>query len=306
MSKSVDKIQHIRQIQIKATRNVNDLFAGLYRSTFKGRGLEFEDVREYEIGDDIRTIDWNVTARHQKPYVKNFREERELTIILMMDISKSTHFTHQRKLKSEVIAEIAAVLAFSAIKNQDKVGLVLFTEDVELYLPPRKGLRHVLRVIRELLFFSPNHRGTDINKVLSFVNKVQKKTAICFLISDFLAEDFSHAGTITNKHHDLIAIHASDEYEKSIPNLGLVTFKDLETEKTTIVDTSSSYIRENYERDNQIREKEIKNLMGRLGVDLISVGTDEGYVEALKLFFKREGDRDIELLLLILFYLLVL
>ncbi len=226
---SKDSFEHIRAIQIRATRNVNDLFGGIYRSVFKGRGLEFEDVREYEPGDEIRSIDWNVTARMQNAYVKNYREERELSVMLVVDVSASSHFGHASYLKSELITEIAALLAFSAIKNQDKVGLLLFSDQIELYLRPKKGSRHVLRIIRELLYFQPKQRGTDLQKALAFLGKVQRHQTVCFIISDFISGDFSHELQLTAKRHETIAIYVYDDYEIQFPNIGLIALQDLES-----------------------------------------------------------------------------
>lgn len=286
-----DAFQHIRKLQIKALRNVEDLFAGIYRSTFKGKGLEFEDVRKYQPGDDIRTIDWNVTARSQQTFVKNFREERELTVMLVIDISASSHFGHIHRLKSEMIAELAALIAFSAIKNQDKVGLLLFTNEVELYLKPKKGVRHVLRVIRELLYFSPKNKETNLPKALSFLGRVQRKHAICFLISDFLAYD-SHLPShkemalIANRH-ELIAFHVYDSYEREFTPRGLFRLRDLESGEERDVDTSASVVQEHFQNQTQKQAKEIKKLIGKVGGDYMAVHTGESSSAVLQRFFKR-------------------
>ena len=282
---------HIRRLQIKALRNVNDLFAGIYRSSFKGRGLEFEDIREYQQGDDIRAIDWNVTARSQHPFVKNFREERELTVILAVDISASSQYSHTSKLKSEMIAELSALIAFSAIKNQDKVGLLLFSDEVELYLKPKKGARHVLRVIRKLLYFSPQHKGTDIPKALSFLGRVQRKQAICFLISDFLEGDFSKQVALLTRRHELIAFHVYDDYEKEFSPKALLNLKDLETDQEIIVDTGDSKVRNNFQSRAKEQEKLTRRLFEGAGADYMSMHTGESSSTVLQRFFKRRGQR---------------
>lgn len=284
-----DVIQHIRSIQIKAARDVNDLFGGIYRSVFKGRGLEFEDVREYEPGDEIRSIDWNVTARMQNVYVKNYREERELSVMLVIDISASSLFGHASYLKSELIAEIAALLAFSAIKNQDKVGLLLFSDQVELYLPPKKGSRHVLRIIRELLYFQPQKRGTDLQKALAFLGKVQKHQTICFLISDFISKDFAHELKLIAKKHELIAIYIYDDYERLFPDLGMVTLRDLESNVKKLVDSSDPATKKAYQEISKQEFENVKKMIGKSGADFVPIRTSESYLNAIRIFFKKRG-----------------
>jgi uncharacterized protein (DUF58 family) len=284
-----EDFQRIRRIQLKVSRNVNDLFAGIYRSAFKGRGLEFEDVREYHPGDDVRSIDWNVTARLQTPYSKNFREERELTVMLVVDISASTRFSHTSHLKSEWIAEIGALLAFSAIKNQDKVGLLLFSDEIELYLRPKKGIKHVLRVIRELLYFQPRKTGTNLKKSLAFLGHVQKRQAICFLISDFLNMDYSHEINLIAKRHELIAIQVHDSYETAFPSMGLVTVRDLESQQIVLVDTSNEKVQKNFQEKASHHQHLLKQTMQRAGADFIYLHSDESYVKALQQFFKHRG-----------------
>lgn len=283
--------QHIRAIQIKATREVNDLFGGIYRSVFKGRGLEFEEVREYQAGDDIRSIDWNVTARMQNPYVKNYQEERELTVMLIVDISSSAHFGHSKRLKSELIAEIGAVLAFSAIKNHDKVGLLLFSNQIELYLPPKKGKRHVLRVIRELLFFKPQHNGTDLYSALSFLGKVQKHKSICFLISDFIGEICKQELLLTAKRHEVIAIQIYDDYERQFPSLGLMTLKDLESNNYKSIDTSNLTSQKDFVEKSKQKQIELQKSMSKASIDLISIRTTDSYIQILHHFFKTRGSK---------------
>jgi uncharacterized protein (DUF58 family) len=282
----VDAFRHIRRLQIRTIRRVEDLFAGAYHSAFKGKGLEFEEVREYHPGDDVRQIDWNVTARLQTPFVKTFQEERELTVLLVVDISASTRFGSSSRLKKEIMAEIGAILAFSAIKNQDKVGLILFTNQIELFLRPKKGTRHVLRVIRELLFFPPKQRGTDLQQVLSFLGKVQRKRAICFLISDFLTTDFAHEAALIAKRHDLIAIGLNDPYEQTFPNMGLLHLADLESGDMQLIDTSYSELQHQFQTHAQERQIALKQLMSRIGANLIQLDTEKPYMDALHTFFK--------------------
>lgn len=284
-----ESYRYIRRLQIKALRNVDDLFAGIYRSAFKGKGLEFEDVREYEPGDDIRTIDWNVTARSQRPYVKNFREERELTVMLVVDISASSRYSHTSRFKSEMIAELAALLAFSAIKNQDKVGLILFSSQIELYLKPKKGVRHVLRVIRELLYFKPEHEGTDLPKALAFLGRVQRKHAICFLISDFLSGDFSRPVSVIAKRHELIAFHVYDAFEKEFAPQGLFTLRDLESHVEALIDTGDRRVREHFEQKAREQAAAVKRLFQKTGADYFSMHTGESSADVLQRFFRLRG-----------------
>lgn len=289
MIERTEAFQNIRRLQIKALHNVDDLFAGIYRSAFKGKGLEFEDVREYQPGDDIRTIDWNVTARSQNPFVKNFREERELTVMLVVDISASSHFSHLNRFKSEMIAELAALLAFSAIKNQDKVGLLLFTNEIELYLKPKKGVRHVLRVIRELLYFQPKNKGTDLPKALSFLGRVQRKKAICFLISDFLTNDFGKQAAVIAQRHELIAFHVYDTYETLFAPQGLFYLRDLESEEEAIVDTGDVNVQKHFKNKTQENTLVIKRLFERVGADYTAMHTGESSSTVLQRFFRLRG-----------------
>lgn len=286
---SKEAFKQIRSIQIKATRNVNDLFGGIYRSVFKGKGLEFEDVREYEPGDEIRSIDWNVTGRMQNTFVKNYREERELSVMLVVDISASSRFGHASHLKSELISEIAALLAFSAIKNQDKVGLILFTDQIELFLRPKKGSRHVLRIIRELLYFQPKHLGTNLQKALVFLGQVQRHHTICFLISDFISNNFGHELTLTAKKHETIAIHVYDDYEKQLPSIGLLSLHDLESNEQKLVDSSENGMQEAFQKASRERFKELRKTIFSSGADYICIQTNESYTKALQKFFKKRG-----------------
>lgn len=294
MAKSTkDLFEHIRRIEIKTLRKVNSLFAGAYHSAFKGLGLEFEDVREYIPGDDADLIHWPLTAKMQRPYVKNFREERELTVVLIVDISASTRFGSQNFLKSDLIAEIGALLAFSAIKNHDKVGLLLYSEEVELYIKPQKNIRHVLRIIRELLFFKPKHKGTNIQKAFEFLGKVQKKRhAICFIISDFLGiQPKKYQIQLLSRHNELIFIEIFDRYEQTFPALGLAYVKDLEGGKIELLDTSTREFQEHYQAQAASKKGDFRKTIIQIGADLISIRTDESYSNALRKFFKLRGRR---------------
>ena len=275
----------IRRIHFQTTHPVNSILAGAYKSAFKGRGMEFEEVREYQSGDEIRLIDWNVTARMNHPYVKNFREERELTVTLIVDISASTNFGSGHHLKSELIAEISALLAFSAIKNHDKVALILFTDRVEKYFPPRKGTRHVLRIIRELLTYKSEKKGTNIGSALSFLSKVQKQSSICFLISDGISPDYSKEVAIGAKKHDLILLAITDPCEFQLPNLNLATFSDLETGEEKLIDTSSKEVENNLKESTEQRLNVQRNLMQRYGASFLKIDTDQSYIHQLRLFF---------------------
>lgn len=275
----------ISRIQFQTTRLADDVLAGAYRSAFKGRGMEFEEVREYQPGDEVRTIDWNVTARMRRPYVKTFREERELTMTLVVDISASTRFGSGHQLKSELVAEIAAVLAFSAIKNNDKVALILFSNKVEKYFPPNKGTRHVLRVIRELLVYEPKNQGTNVAEALSFLGKVQQHSSICFLISDFICDDYTHEAAVIAKRHDLIALAIEDPSEIIFPKMDLVAFKDLESGEERLIDTSSTAVRQQLKTEGQQRLAAQEKLMRKLGADFLSIQTDRPYMPQLRKFF---------------------
>jgi uncharacterized protein (DUF58 family) len=291
MNSPSEALHHIRRLQIKALRNVEDLFAGIYRSAFKGKGLEFEDVREYAPGDDIRSIDWNVTARSQKPYVKNFREERELTVMLIVDVSASSQYSHTSRFKSELIAELAALLAFSAIKNQDKVGLLLFSNEIELYLKPKKGISHVLRVIRELLYFKPKHEGTDLPQALSFLGRVQKKHTISFLISDFLTANFSRQASVTAKRHELIAFHVYDSFEREFAPKGLFSLHDLESRLQAVIDTADPSVRKEFENKAKKQSEEVKKLIEKAGASYYPIHTGENSADALQRFFRLRGKK---------------
>lgn len=275
----------IRRIQYQSTRLANDLLAGAYRSAFRGKGMEFEEVREYQTGDDVRAIDWNVTARMNRPFVKSFREERDMTVTLAVDISASTQFGTGNSSKREFITEIAAVLAFSALKNSDRVGLVLFSSEVEKYYPPAKGTRHILKIIRELLAHEAEHQGTDIRKALCFLGKVHRHSSICFLISDFISPDYSHEVGIIASKHDLISISVSNPSEKELPQLGLVSLFDLETGEDKLVDTSSPALREHFKKESSLALETNRMLMLKNGADFLEVRTDQPYLPQVRKFF---------------------
>ena len=279
-------LNQIRYIQIITSRLVNEVFAGEYQSVFKGRGMEFEEVREYQPGDDIRSIDWNVTARMNTPYVKKFIEERELTVMILLDVSGSFYFSSVNKLKRRLSAEVASILAFSAMRNKDKVGLVLFTDQIEKFLPPKKGLNYGLRIIREALYFQPSSQRTNISRALDFLNKVCKRKAVVFIISDFYSEDFEHTLSLTNKHHDLIAVTITDPRELELPSLGIVSFFDPEAGEEIIVDTSPK-VREAFKKRALSFFEKRDKLFERLGIDNISLRTDIPYKDSLVAFFTK-------------------
>ena len=286
-------LKRIRRIEITTSRIVTDVFSGQYHSVFKGRGMEFDEVRPYEPGDEIRSIDWNVTARTGLPYVKKFVEERELTVMLLLDMSASSFFGTAGRLKSELAAELCAVLAFSAIRNNDKVGLIIFTDRIEKFVPPRKGLRHVLRVVREALYFKPQGKNTDINAALLYLSRVTTRRTVAFIISDFFAPDFKKKLAVANKRHDLIAITITDPAEQSLEDVGILMLDDPETGESFMIDTSDKRLRENYAEKNKKRQEEKKYLFRSSGVDLIDVRTDIPYTMSLMKFFRvREKRRN--------------
>jgi len=286
-------IRKIRRIEIRTRRLVNDSFAGEYHAIFKGRGMEFDEVRPYQPGDEVRDIDWNVTARTGDLFVKRFVEERELTVMLVVDASGSGQFGTVNRFKREIAAELAAVLAFSAITNNDKVGLLVFTDRVELFISPRKGRRHVLRLIRDLLAFEPEGRGTDLKLALNMVNRVLKRSSIVFLISDFLAppETYRSVLQISNRRHDVIAVNVTDPREEEWPKVGLLTLEDAETGQTQWVDTSSRHWRESFtERVNELTTAR-ERVFRKAKVDRINITTDAEYVTPLTKFFERRVRR---------------
>lgn len=284
-------LKKVKQIQIRSSRLVNDVLAGEYVSVFKGRGMEFEEVREYQIGDDIRSIDWNVTARLGHPYIKRFSEERELTIMFLVDLSSSGKFGSVNQFKNEITTEACALLALSAIRNNDKVGLILFTDRIEKFVPPKKGKTHVLRVIREVLYFKPERKGTDISIALEYLIKITKRKTVSFLMSDFLTSGFEHTLRITNKRHDMIAVSITDPRELEIPNVGFITLKDAETGETTLIDTSDKKLRRAFYLQNTKNREERKKMFRTIGVDMIDLRTDSPYVEPIMNFFRMREKR---------------
>ncbi|HEV3117529.1 MAG TPA: DUF58 domain-containing protein [Gemmataceae bacterium] len=279
-------IRQIRRLQIRARRTVENLVGGEYHSVFKGMGIAFEEVREYQPGDDIRTIDWNVTARMGHPFIKRYIEERELTVLLVIDCSGSQQFGTLVQQKKEVMAELAAVLAFSAINNNDKVGLVAFTDRVERFVPPRKGARHVLRLIRDILFFQPEQRGTCLRDALDFVNRILRRRSIIFLLSDFVDRDFENALKRTARRHDLIAIQITDPREEELPPVGLLELEDAETGQRVLLDTSSRLVRAAYARGARQRRDALRQVARSSGADLVEVSTDGSHLDALIRFFR--------------------
>jgi len=282
-------LKKVRKIEIKTRRLSDHIFGGEYHSTFKGRGMTFSEVRQYQYGDDIRAIDWNVTARYNEPYVKVFEEERELTMMLMVDISGSEFFGTNQQFKRDTATEIAATLAFSAIQNNDKVGLILFSDQVELYIPPKKGKSHVLRIIRELIEFSPRSKQTNINEALKFLSNVMKKKAIVFLLSDFMDDDYEQTLKIAGRKHDVTGIKVFDKHDEEIPNLGIVPMQDAETGTVQLINTSSKSIRNNYKANALRLDDYYTKTFSRSGAGTISTRVDENYVKKLLGYFKHKG-----------------
>ncbi|AWM13551.1 DUF58 domain-containing protein [Flavobacterium sp. NRK F10] len=279
-------LKKVRKIEIKTRRLSDHVFSGEYHTSFKGRGMTFSEVRQYQFGDDVRAIDWNVTARYNEPYVKVFEEERELTMMLMVDCSGSESFGTKNQLKSEIITEIAATLAFSSTQNNDKVGLILFSDEIELFIPPKKGKSHVLRIIRELIEFTPKSKKTDLAQALRFLSSVLKKKAIVFLISDFMIGDYEHTLKIAAKKHDVTGIRVFDRREEALPNIGMVNMLDAETRETLWVDTNSKAVRQNYEKYYHDNVHYFTNTFSRCGAGSVSSRVDESYVTKLLGYFK--------------------
>ena len=284
-------LRKIRRLELRTRRLVESSFAGQYQSVFKGRGMNFEEVRPYSPGDEIRAIDWNVTARTGEPYIKKFTEEREMTVMIVLDVSASGDFGSVRESKREMAAEVASILAFSAIHNNDKVGLLLFSDRVELFIPPKKGRLHILRLIREMLFFSPKGRGTDLAGALEYMNKVITRRAVVFVISDFLTGDFSRPLTVSARRHDMVALTVVDPAEEALPDVGVILLEDPETGEQIEVDTSRRAITGHYERLAGERAKELGTLFGSRGVDMVQLRTDKDYLPVLRSFFDRRGRR---------------
>ncbi|HIC31407.1 MAG TPA: DUF58 domain-containing protein [Flavobacteriaceae bacterium] len=282
-------LKKVRKIEIKTRRLSDHIFGGEYHSTFKGRGMTFSEVRQYQFGDDVRNIDWNVTARYNEPYVKVFEEERELTMMLMVDVSGSEFFGTEQQFKNEVITEIAATLAFSATQNNDKIGLILFSDDIELYIPPKKGRSHVLRIIRELIEFQPKSKQTNISEALKFLRNVMKKKAIVFMMSDFIAEDYKQTLKIAAGKHDITGIRIYDKHEENIPNLGMVNMQDEESGELMLVNTSSKQVRQEYSNFYAEKVNYFKDSFAKSGAGSLSCRTDESYVKKLLGYFKTRG-----------------
>ena len=282
-------LKKVRKIEIKTRRLSDHVFGGEYHSTFKGRGMTFSEVRQYQYGDDVRNIDWNVTARYNAPFVKVFEEERELTLMLMVDISGSKFFGTDNDLKKNIATEISATLAFSAIQNNDKVGLILFTDNVELYIPPAKGRTHILRIIRELIEFKPKSKRTDISTALEFFSNVTSKKSIAFLLSDFISKDYQKALSIASKKHDLTGIRIYDKFEEEMPNLGLIPMIDQETDKVEFIDTGSKDVRKNFKINSLKMRDEFETTFKRNGSGTINCRTDQSYVKLLLGYFKNRG-----------------
>ncbi len=284
-------LRKVRRLEIATRGLVNNVFSGEYHSVFKGRGMSFAEVREYQVGDDVRTIDWNVTARMDRPYVKLFDEERDLTVMLLVDASLSGEFGSGERMKGEVAVEICALLAFSAIKNNDKVGLIIFTDRIEKFVPPRKGRSHVLRVLRELLYFQPRHRATDIGMALEYLMRVIRRRSIVFLVSDFLASGFHRGLRVANRRHDVVAIRVRDPRERELPRVGFVEFEDAETGEQLILNTSDPEVREAFRTQVRREDEELRSFLNSISVDSIEVDSDRSYLELLIRFFRTRSRR---------------
>lgn len=280
-------LKKVRKIEIKTKGLSNHIFSGEYHSAFKGRGMSFSEVRNYQYGDDVRNIDWNVTARYNEPFVKVFEEERELTVILLIDVSKSSFFGTANQFKSEIITEICAVLAFSAITNNDKVGVIFFTDKIEKYIPPKKGKKHILLIIRELLDYKPKSGQTDLNVALQFFNNIQKKRSTSFILSDFMCKGYEDSLRIASKRHDLVGIHVHDKRESELPNVGLIRAQDAESGKVIWLDTARKSVRDRYKQHFDNHYDYFKQTFLKTGLDVVSILTDESYINALLKFFKK-------------------
>jgi len=286
---TTELIKKVRKIEIKTRGLSQELFSGEYHTAFKGRGMSFSEVREYQVGDEIRTIDWNVTARFGHPYVKVFEEERELTVTLLVDVSGSENFGTKKQFKQDMITELCAVLAFSAIQNNDKIGVIFFSDKIEKFIPPKKGKSHILHIIRELIQFKPESRKTNITQALRYFTNVIKKKSIVFVISDFMDDGFYDALKIASRKHDVVALRIYDKRERELPNMGLAKFKDPETGQVMWLDTSSKDVRLHYYAAVREREKMLKDIFIRSGVDTANISTDESYIQPLTTLFKSRG-----------------
>lgn len=286
---TTDLLKKIKKIEIKSKGLSNQIFSGEYHSAFKGRGMTFSEVREYQYGDEIRAIDWNVTARFNHPFVKIFEEEREMTVMLVIDVSGSENFGSQRQLKKDLILELAATLAFAATTNNDKIGVILFSDKIEKFIPPKKGKTHILRIISELIRFKPEHTGTDVSMALKYLTNAIKRRSTTFVISDFMSESFIDALKLANKKHDLIALRVFDSHEMELPDVGLMKMMDYESGKEIWVDTSDKKLREQFKKQNLINNLKINDAFNRSGVDYAEILTHQSFVRPLmNLFKKRE------------------
>ena len=278
-------LKKVRKIEIKTKRLSKHIFSGEYHSAFKGRGMSFSEVRAYHYGDDVRNIDWNVTARTNEAHVKVYEEERELTVMLLIDVSKSSFFGTSQQFKNEYITELAAVISFSAINNNDKVGAILFTDQVEMYIPPKKGRQHILRIIRELIYHEPKSNGTNLKEPLQYLNNIIKKKSIAFILSDFITDSYEESLRIAAKKHDIIGLHVYDRYEKTIPDVGLIDVVDAETGQKKVIDTSSKSLRTKYEMKFLERQARFLKNFQKLGLKTTSISTEDDYIkEMIKLF----------------------
>ena len=286
-----DLLKKVRQIEIKTRGLSNHIFAGEYNTAFKGKGMAFSEVRDYQNGDDVRLIDWNVTARYNSPFVKVFEEEREMTVMLMIDVSGSNNFGSNKNFKKELATEIGAVLAFSAIKNNDKVGVIFFSDIIEKFIPPKKGKKHILRIIREIISFIPSSKKTDLSVALEYFNSVISRRSICFILSDFISSSFKKPLQIASRKHDVVALKLIDKREEIIPNIGLVPIEDAESGKKIIIDTSSKFFISKLSEEKNKRNNKLKSLMNESSVDLINLYNGEDYVKPLINFFKKRSSK---------------
>jgi len=286
---TTDLLKKVRKIEIKSRGLSSQIFAGEYHSAFKGKGMAFSEVREYQFGDDIRNIDWNVTARFNHPYIKIFEEERELTVVLLIDVSGSKEFGSQQQLKQDLVTEISAVLSFSAIQNNDKIGVVFFSDKIEKFIPPLKGKKHILRIIRELIDFKPDNNLTNISEPLRFLTNAIKKKCTAFIISDFIDTGFESAFKIANNKHDIVAVKIYDKREAELPSMGFVKVRDAETNQMKWIDTSSKTVRNNYAEWWRTNDQQLKDILKRAGVDMVSIRTDQDYVKPLINLFKHRN-----------------
>ena len=284
-------LKKVRKIEIKTKGLSKNIFSGEYQTAFKGKGMAFSEVREYQPGDDVRTIDWNVTARYNNPYIKVFQEERETTVILLIDLSGSSDFGTQTQLKREIATEISAVLSFSAINNNDKIGVIFFSDKIEKFIPPKKGKSHILRIIRELITFQPSSKKTNIEVALKYFNSVIKKRAICFIISDFMDNNFEKSLKIAKNKHDIIGLNINDERENKLVNVGMIIVIDSETRIIRWIDTSDKKNRNIFNYNHKKQAENLKNIFSSSGIDIININTGQDYIKPLMNFFKRRGNK---------------